>query len=38
MRHVKLRSGRPLDAEALEHLIAAAYRDARSKADSSWSP
>jgi hypothetical protein len=29
MRHVKLRSGQPVDAEALNALISAAYRDIR---------
>lgn len=31
MRHVKLRWGRPVDEAALEALIAAAYRDIRSR-------
>jgi hypothetical protein len=29
MRHVKLRPGQPIDVEALDHLIAAAYADIR---------
>lgn len=31
MRHVKVRWGRPVDAEALNALIAAAYRDIRAR-------
>jgi hypothetical protein len=31
MRHVKLHRGRPVDAAALNELIAAAYRDIRSR-------
>jgi hypothetical protein len=31
MRHVKVRWGRPVDAEALNALIAAAYRDVRAR-------
>ena len=33
MRHVKLRWGQPVDAEALRDLIALAYRDIRLRAD-----
>ena len=35
MRHVKLHWGRPVDAEALDALIAAAYRDIRSRLEPS---
>ncbi|WEK44604.1 MAG: DUF1801 domain-containing protein [Candidatus Sphingomonas colombiensis] len=31
MRHVKLRHGKPIDEEAVSELIAAAYRDIRSR-------
>jgi hypothetical protein len=34
MRHVKLRPGQPVDAEALEALIAAAYLDIRARLES----
>jgi hypothetical protein len=34
MRHVKLRWGEPVDADALNDLIAAAYRDIRRRLDS----
>jgi hypothetical protein len=33
MRHVKLRWGKPIDADALNALIAAAYRDIRLRLD-----
>jgi hypothetical protein len=38
MRHVKLRWGRPVDAAALEALIAATYRDIRSRLEAGSDP
>lgn len=38
MRHVKLRGGHPVDAPALELLIAAAYRDIRSRLEGQAGP
>jgi hypothetical protein len=38
MRHVKLRWGRPIDTAALTDLIEAAYRDMRSRLDSTLIP